>query len=305
MTSTVTYKIPPTGQRINIGRYALHTYQRGDGTPTVVFENGLGGVALQWRYIQEQIAQITHTLSYDRAGQGWSDPSPLPRTPQQLSDDLHQLLGALQIAPPYVLVAHSFGGLISRYYAHRYSNAVKGLVLVDTSHEMQLEKLKGYAKAHKISLRMLKVLSAFVHVPFVGQLLARQAGKPFRADMPEDLWQQFVYLSSLPKYYDTTRAEMERFDDYFGQTHIIPTHLGDLPLIVVTAAESILHGPAQGGVSAADLNEAHQHHQAALARMSSRGQHVVVPGATHLSILSNPTHAQYVIEAIRQLVHQS
>lgn len=302
MNKTPSYKIPPPGKRISIGEVALHAYQLGEGKPTVVFENGLGVFALQWAYIQAQMAQSTHTLSYDRAGQGWSDLSPQPRTPQQLTAELHQLLSELQLSPPYVLVAHSFGGLISRYYARQYPDQLQGMVLVDTSHERQLEKVKDYQRGHDLMLKSLRVLSFLSRSSLIGQVISTQMFKRFRLFMSDQAWQQFIYLAGMPKYHEALHAEMTSFDQFFGQKNVIPTDLGDLPLIVVTAAESLLHERAQGGLTAVELNQAHQHNQAALARMSSRGRHLIVPGATHLSIVGNPAHAQYVIEAILQLL---
>src|SRR5205807_2458350 len=87
--------------------------------------------SLNWRTVQTAIAEFTRVVSYDRAGLGWSDAATTPRTPSRLIGDLRALLGAAQLPPPYILVGHSFGALIVRAYAGRYSDEVKGMVLVD------------------------------------------------------------------------------------------------------------------------------------------------------------------------------
>lgn len=302
MTTPLTYKFPPPGDRINIGKYALHAHQMGSGSPTVLFEAGLGSFGLQWLPIQSQIAQFTHTLSYDRAGLGWSDPSPYPRTPQQLTEELHCLLEKLHLTPPYILVAHSFGGLICRYFTRRYPDEVQAMVLVDTSHEMQLEKIKNYQRMHTLSKRMMLMLSFMSRSRFIGRVVAAQSFKEVRADISDDIWQQFISLAGSPAHYKAIYAEMACFEDFFGPTHSIPRDFGDLPLTVITAEESMLHQRSVGGISAQELNQAHLENQAEIAGMSTNGQHIVVPQATHLSISSNPVHTAAVVNAIRQLL---
>ena len=71
---------------------------------------------------------------YDRAGYGWSDPGPMPRTAEQIAAELHALLEASQHRR-IVLVAHSFGGYVARIYAGKYGQTLGGLVLVDPTEQ--------------------------------------------------------------------------------------------------------------------------------------------------------------------------
>lgn len=296
------YKIPPRGQLVRLGDVNLHAQQMGEGDATVVFESGLGSYSDHWFQIQPLVAQHTQTISYDRVGYGWSDPSSAARTPAYLTDQLHQLLAKLHVAPPYIFVGHSFGGLLGRYYAKRYPDQVRGLVQVDTSHEMQLEVIKNYARQHKIMLASMRLISMFARVPAIGQYLAGASFQELKPHISPDLWDEMIYIIGLPKFFDAIRAEMTAFDDYFGRSHIIPTDFGDLPLTVVTAGESILHSPPRGYATSAEQNQAHIENQAAIARMSTQGQHIIIPKATHLSILANAEHAQGVSDAIIQLI---
>lgn len=297
-----TTRIPLPLERIAIGNRIWHVQKMGHGSPTVIFESGLGGLSLQWFQIQSQIAELTTTLSYDRAGQGQSDPPQSPRTPQNITDELSQLLVQLQVQPPYILVGHSFGGLLCRYFANQYPETVKGIVLVDASHEKQLELIEGYDKRHSQMLKGMRLMSELSRLPVLGRMIANRSLKDFQAHVTEDMWQKMVVIAGSPKHLKSMYAEMSHFEDFFGQKHIIPDDFGDLPLIVVTAAESVLHNPPADNLSAEAFNHAHLEMQATLSEMSTRGQHIIVPKATHMSIMSHPAHAQYVTNAICQLL---
>jgi len=105
--------------------------EKGSGGPTVLFESGIAATNLNWRQIQEIVSQFTHTASYDRGGLGWSSPTSSVRTPSNIACELHEMLESAGIKPPYILVGHSFGGLVMRRYALLYPEDVAGAVLVD------------------------------------------------------------------------------------------------------------------------------------------------------------------------------
>lgn len=122
---------PPPGQRVDVGGYKLYIHCLGTGSPTVVTENGLGGSSPDWSLVQPAVSQTTRICSYDRAGAGWSEAGPAPRTSQQISKELHALLINAGVPGPYVLVGHSAGGMHAQVYASQYPAEVAGLVLVD------------------------------------------------------------------------------------------------------------------------------------------------------------------------------
>jgi pimeloyl-ACP methyl ester carboxylesterase len=124
------------GRRCDIGGYSLFMHKAGIGAPTVVLESGWGdGGWLDWMPILSDIARFTSVIAYDRAGLGWSDPSPFPRTRVRLAMELHELLSAAHVPLPYVLVGHSLGGRIVREYARRWPDQVAGMALLDSGHE--------------------------------------------------------------------------------------------------------------------------------------------------------------------------
>src|SRR5579859_3883673 len=128
------------GQRLNV-------YCVGTGSPVVVFDSGLGDSTISWALVQPAIAKKTTACSFDRAGMGYSDAIRRPSTPRNQSEDLHALLQAAHIKPPYVLVGHSMAGMNVRVYADKYPDEVVGMVLVEGSHEDQ--SVRGWGPGHK------------------------------------------------------------------------------------------------------------------------------------------------------------
>src|SRR6267154_3392437 len=119
------------GQLVDAGGFRLNLYCMGSGSPTVVFDSGWEDWAPAWAKVQPEIAKWTRACSYDRAGAGFSDSGPMPRTSVRLADELHDALHKAGIAGPYVLVGNAFGGDPVRTFAQRYTAEIAGLVLVE------------------------------------------------------------------------------------------------------------------------------------------------------------------------------
>jgi len=131
---------PPPGDFVQVGDHRLHLYCLGEGSPAVVFDSGLGSSSLDWARVQPEVARLTRACVYDRAGYGWSDPGPNPRDSATIARELQELLGHGGVAPPYVLVGHSFGGFNVRLFASEHPDETAALVLIDSSHEQQFER---------------------------------------------------------------------------------------------------------------------------------------------------------------------
>jgi len=125
---------PAPGKLIEVAGSRLHIRMTGQGSPTVVLESGIAASSVSWTAVQSALSKHTTVCSYDRAGFGWSEPDSRSRIPSQLADELHELLTRAGLPPPFVLVGHSFGGLIVRAFAARYPQETAGLVLVDALH---------------------------------------------------------------------------------------------------------------------------------------------------------------------------
>jgi pimeloyl-ACP methyl ester carboxylesterase len=127
-------RLPQVGRSVDIGGRNLNIFCSGVGAPAVIFESA-GGPGYFSTDIQGQVAKVTTACWYDRAGEGWSDAGPFPRTSASIASDLRELLHRAPVPSPYVLVGWSFGGLNVRVYNGLYPNDVAGMVLVDSAHE--------------------------------------------------------------------------------------------------------------------------------------------------------------------------
>lgn len=107
----------------------------GSGAPTVVFELGASGGNLPYWRVQNALAKQVATVVYERAGLGRSSLGQEPRSAAVIARELHELLETTGHPPPYVLVGHSYGGLLIRVFAHMYPTEISGLVLVDPATE--------------------------------------------------------------------------------------------------------------------------------------------------------------------------
>ena len=128
------------GRHVDIGTHQLYIDCRGQGSPTVIIDAGMGGFSLEWRHVQTRLAKQVRVCSYDRAGYGHSESGPLPRTSARIARELHQLLTKAEVPGPYLLVGHSFGGYNIRHFAHDYPEDTMGLVLIDASHPSQFKR---------------------------------------------------------------------------------------------------------------------------------------------------------------------
>jgi len=149
---------PMPGQLIDVGGYKMHIYCEGQGAPPVILDSGQGDSYLSWRTVQAEIAKFVSVCSYDRAGLGYSEPSPRPRTSRVIAEELHGLLHAAGVAPPYILVGHSFGGFNVRLFASHYRSETSGMVLVDSGHPDQPKRMPQQLKMNAEYVRQLKLL---------------------------------------------------------------------------------------------------------------------------------------------------
>ena len=291
---------PPIGQLVDVGGYRLHLACQGDGGPTVVMEAAIGETGLMWSLVQPAVAKTTRACVYDRAGLGWSDPSPRPRTAEIMVEELHTLLGTAQVPGPYVLVGHSFGGLLVRLYAARHPQGVAGLVLVDSAHEQQYrrapteiqELLPQFEEQARQQFQGLKALIASgsldpAMLPIPPQL-PTAAADTFRA-----------LVAASPKHVETLMAEQQAVGAIHAELATAGiSSLGDLPLMVVSHGQPM----AMPGL-AEEVNQANeqlwQQLQAELAGLSSRGQLVVAHDSGHYIQLERP---QLVLDAIAEVL---
>ncbi|MFN8374559.1 MAG: alpha/beta hydrolase [Anaerolineae bacterium] len=242
---------PPPGQMIDVGGYSLHIYCVGEGSPTVIMDSGLGGASLDWALVQPDVAQTTRVCTFDRAGMGWSDVGPNPRDAQQIVGELHTLLTNAQIAPPYVMVGHSNGGLRIQLYAALYPDEVAGLVLVDPTDahtiDEQLAFLSPEARAEVDELMgqngnqvaqdpaaTFETINLFVPFGVVrllaDTLLNETTPYPY---LPPDVQPQYQAVMLRTPYLGAYIAELRGIDASIQQVRDTVTTFGDIPCVIL------------------------------------------------------------------------
>ncbi len=122
------------GMKVDVGGYKLFVRCTGHGSPPAVFDAGANVGHSAWSLVEPKVAIFTTTCVYDRANRENSDEGSTPNTSQQIVHDLHALLGEIQLAGPFVLVGHSFGGMNMGLHARLYPTEAAGLVMVDAAH---------------------------------------------------------------------------------------------------------------------------------------------------------------------------
>lgn len=296
------------GTLVDIGGTRLHFQIEGRGRPVVVLEAGIAASSVSWCLVRPLIAEFTTVLSYDRAGFGWSDPPPHRCTAADAASDLEKLLERCGLDGPFVLVGHSFGGLIVRIFEQRHPERVAGMVLVDPvvraewrdpprARRMMLARgvmlsRRGawLARAGVVGFALRKLTGGATFLPklLAGISAGPGAGVTRRLTgevrkMPRELWPVVAghwsreqgframadYLENLPL--STTQIDEQR-------------SMGDLPLIVLSAASA--------------SKQAVEEHRRDAA-LSTGGEHRIVPQSGHWILLDRP---EAVAGAIRDVV---
>ena len=301
---------PPPGQMVDVGGYRMHIHCQGhvrrDGGPTVVLDTGLGEPALTWGSMPRKVAEFARVCTYDRAGLGWSEPSPKPRIASHVVGELRTLLTRAHVAPPYVLVGHSIGGLYACVYAHEHPDEVAGLVLLDGAHEEHdLRQPEAVAKLSKLTnnasvwaFRLFRMLNS------VGlmALMRDTVSKMWWGAIPDETREVYIGLAcSGTGAFEAMAREAKSIWDCMDEFRAMRVRsLGDLPLVVVSRGRPAVSAGA--GVSAEDAEQfeaMHRDMQAELAARSSRGKHIIAEASGHYVHLGQP---ELVIAAIREVV---
>ena len=268
LTPTLSAAPRPTlpGDKVDVGGYQLYLYCTGTGSPTVILEAGLEGDDITWKEVQPQVAQFTRVCSYDRAGLAHSDYGPTPRDAELSVTDLHTLLTKAEIAPPYVLVGHSFGGLLIRRYAFDYPDEVDGMIFVDALHEDWWEA----------ALNLLPPPSATDS--------SRLASfRNYLTDGWRDPSSNFEAMD-IPAVVEQVRETGD---------------FGDLPIRVLTAEKFTVLNPGLPPDLEAGLASLFHDLQGRLAALSTVGSQVVITDSGHNMPRENP---QAVVDAIRNML---
>jgi pimeloyl-ACP methyl ester carboxylesterase len=268
----------------------------------VVVENGGGEFSFDWELVQPQIARFTRICTYDRAGYAWSDAGPEFDTFDQAAHDLHLLLAKASVPGPYVLVGHSLGGMLVRFYQSKYPGDVVGMVLVDSSHEESLQHVgQKVVRIPELSAEEFQLLI--------------EEGKTKRAKNPEPdlvpsgifppydkLPTQFqnLHLWALKKVLPLVKNWGLNLQSDLSRLHQLrisdPEILGNIPLAVLTASQfDVVQAP---GMNVQEAQRDHLRLQNDLAQLSTNSSEIMVSGSGHEIYLYKPDVVVRYISAV-------
>jgi pimeloyl-ACP methyl ester carboxylesterase len=294
-------RIPQIGRSVDIGGRTLNIFCSGTGGPPVIFESGGAGPGLGWEPLRAEVAKFTQACWYDRAGEGWSDPGPFPRTAAAIANDLHKLLELAGVSPPYVFAGASIGGLNSRVYGSLYPNEVAGMVLIDSAHEDEPLRAPKFYLGHTAPRSLWHPLYfAFEAAAFVGLVRLMQSS-PAPGKDPSQLTREEIIaaLRQQPKSFVGNASAGIVLPESYAEARSI-VELGDCPLIVLTAGQSFDFRNTELNREAAAYQQVWIHEiQPKLVKLSTRGRQIVVSNATHSTIPQ-----EVVIGAIREVVSE-
>jgi pimeloyl-ACP methyl ester carboxylesterase len=284
-------RFPREGDLIAVGLHRMHLYCTGQGGPAVILEAPQTGLSALWRPVQEAVSRLTRVCSYDRAGFGWSEPGPAPRTSKQIALELHALLAQAGVPPPYVLVGFSFGGFHVRVYAGQFPAEVAGVVLVDASHPDQAARLH----LPEDPTQPFKKWEPFI--PLMHRFGILRIGlhydEPALASLPKDVRGEILYLRDKTSAYRTLSREGAAWAESADQVRK-SGDLGAKPLIVLTGGR--VAEPAWRTLWVDGL-------QAEMVHLSSRGKQIVLNNSGHGIPFDAPDAAVDAIQEICNVVH--
>ncbi|MGH9744209.1 MAG: alpha/beta hydrolase [Candidatus Acidiferrum sp.] len=300
-------RFPQQGRSVSLGpafdNLSLNLDCRGEGSPTVILDSGLGVPAIGWNPVQTEVAKFTRVCSYDRAGYGWSGTTSLPRTSLEIVKELHALLEAANEKGPYIMVGHYFGGYNVRVYNGQYPGEVAGMVLVDASHEDQESRMspaiQTFMKKTTEQMKRQEKLAPLLIRFGIARFAVRNQGES--AGVTKEFGREMIYLQLQPKFIEATASELSLFSESANEVRA-SGNLGDKPLIVLTAGKAASLSQLPAGFPKKDFDDFHEiwvnDLQMKEAHLSTRGKRIMVPDSDHMIPFERP---DMIVAAIREV----
>ena len=301
---------PPPGKMVDIGGWKIHLNCTGEAKPnqpTIILEAGAGDFSVEWSLVQPKVAEFARVCSYDRAGDGWSEMGPFPRTMRQLVYELHTLLEKSGERGPFVLIAQSFGGVIARLYQSTYPDDVAGMMLIDAGRLDPLRYINGSFVRFNETATGRPIPPVKTDSPLRESDIPAEARRQMEAGarslvpranesrekLPDDAKRMRLWALGTVKHVAAyvNPFEAEELALMIAAVKDKEYLLGDLPLTVITA------GRAQ--YDDAQMQQDHMRSQAAMAKLSRNGKQIIATESGHHVHIDQP---DLVTNAIRDLL---
>lgn len=281
------------GRSVDIGGRSLNISCTGHGSPTVIFESARVAPGYVWTPVQRGVAPFTRACWYDRASLGWSDAGPDPAWGDAAATDLHTLVSRAGLEPPFVLVGHSFGGYVIRFYHHMFPGEVAAMVFVDAANE-DAGKIRGipHRDPPKLPRWVVNTLSVgLAHLGMIRLMAAKQGPPP-----PSLSAREWDVLSRLRKRRNVLLADAHAGPEQATMDRVRLTGGLENMHMIVLAQGSLSRDTtsAEGQVQSGWVGL-----QRLFAERSTRGRLVVVTESGHGIPLEAP---HVVIAAVREMV---
>jgi pimeloyl-ACP methyl ester carboxylesterase len=323
---------PAPGELVDVDGHKMHMTQAGEGSPSVILDAGTGSFSLMWFSVTDEIAKFSHVCAYDRAGQGWSEESPLPRTAVNMIHELHTLLETTAVPKPYIMVGHSLGGGVAQLYANLYPDDVFGLVLVDAGHEDTAKKVAEHHLAFKRSLTGFTIVHASdknseaPSKPFLQRALLKLTSSRWGQKIAEITGIQRLYLQSFyskpgnaqyeisptmqarllaPSTFRTTSQEIAHYGESAAQLAQLENQFAHKPLIVIGNGRGFFYNHlCHRKLTLPEMefsNEVWFPLQRDLATKSTKGKLIIAQESGHRI---QDTEPELIVNAIKELVDE-
>ncbi len=294
---------PAPGMLYDVNGTRMHIRCQGEGSPAVIMEAGSGDCSLSWALVQQNVSKFTRVCTYDRQGYGWSDPGPGPVTARNVTGSLHTLLSMANITPPYVLVGHSLGGVYMRYYAHRYPDEVRGMVLVDPGSEWQMARTgENFTREMKAAVAVRASLLRQMGWESAKGTFARNLSLVEKYSDPRlPSWEYHAFRAlwaTEPWFWYSCATEGERaFQVWDEVSRENITTLINIPLVVISSGQEMGFSADPAGNTYA--NEVFRTLQKEMATESPQGMYLIAHNSSHYIQLDEP---ELVTGSIRTVV---
>lgn len=292
---------PAPGKKYEIDGHLMHLYCVGSGTPTVIIEDGNSSASIYWNDLQSILANTTRVCRYDRPGLGYSEFAPHPTNKESASAELYSLLKKAGIDENLLLLGWSTGGVFVREYYDKFPANVIGMILVDSSHEQQLNRMPKFYETNS-SADKSEIYQYLEY--YLGVVRARGDAEKYFTN-PHFNDETNARITALYNQSHTFQAfinESDVFNVDFG-SDIEPRNLDNLPLIVISQGRKPnienADSPEQLKEFLSEEYKVWQGLQKELANLSTNSKHVIAENSRHMIHIDQP---EIIVDEVKLLI---